>query len=256
MVTEAGIEDRRLKVAEIISHQGFVSLVEIVQNLGISGSTVRRDLEALEDQGLIRRTHGGAIWVSGATGRPALADRDVPMLPQKQMIARTVASLVPQGQTVILSGGTTCYQVARMLQGRRLNVITNSVQIGSLLTSDMGTEVTMLGGTVYPRIGVTLGTMTERQLDSMHASQLVLSCAGVTQDGAFEPNQMMVDVERKMMQTVDRAILAVDHTKFGMRAVFKLCQLDELDVIVADAQTPEEARKWLSSVAAKVVFAE
>jgi DeoR/GlpR family transcriptional regulator of sugar metabolism len=186
----------------------------------------------------------------------AYADREMTAAREKEAIARAVAALIPSGQALILDGGTTCFRVAKALAGRRLNVITNSVPIASLLSADMATEVTVLGGYVYPRTGVALGSMAERMMESLHATQMVLSCAGVTAAAAFNANQMMVDIERKMMAAADEVILAVDHTKFGMRSVVKLCELGEFDVIVTDAGTEADARVWLGKTGAKVIFAD
>jgi len=256
MAPEQTIEDRRARELELLSRQGFMSLAELVQVLDVSESTVRRDLELLEEQGIIRRTYGGAVYVKDTSPHHlAFADREMTAAGEKEAIAKAVAELIPSGQTVLLNGGTTCYQVAKAIAGRRLSVITNSVPIASLLSTDLATEVTLLGGYVYPRTGVALGSMAEQQLAALHATQMVLSCAGLTQEGAFNANQMMVDVERKMMEIADEVILAVDHTKLGMRAVVKLCDLDELDVIVTDAGVDAEDRAWLGALRPKVIFA-
>lgn len=258
MATDLGIEDRRLREAELLSTQGFMSLSELVQRMGVSDSTVRRDLEVLEEQGLVRRTHGGAVYVNdGAPGhRLAFADRQTTAAAEKKAIARSVAELIRPNGTVVINGGTTCAQVAATLAGRRLSVVTNSVPIASLLSADVATEVTLIGGYVYPRTGVALGQMAEQQLEHLHAAQLVLSCAGLTEEGAFNSNQMMVEVERKMMKIADEIILAADHTKFGMRAVVKLCSLDELNVIVTDDGADERTRSWLNALPARVIYAK
>jgi DeoR/GlpR family transcriptional regulator of sugar metabolism len=257
MATELGIDDRRDRAAQELSIKGFMSMAELVQALGVSESTIRRDLEVLEEQGVIRRTHGGAVYVQDTPAhRLAFAERETTARGEKQAIARAVAGLIPPAQTVILNGGTTCFEVAKALRGRHLNVITNSVPIASLLSTQMETEVTLVGGYVYPRTGVALGATAEQQLDMLHATQLVMSCAGVTRQGAFNSNQMMVGVERQMMSIAEEAILAVDHTKLGRRAVTKLCGLDELDVVVTDAGAPAEARAWLDKLDARVIYAE
>ena len=118
------------------------------------------------------------------------------------------------------------------------------------------TEVTLVGGYVYPRTGVALGPMAVQQLDSLHATQLIVSCAGLTEDGAFNANQMMVEVERKMMGIAGEVILAIDHTKLGMRSVAKLCDLAEVDVVVTDAAATGEHRDWLDARAKRVIYAE
>lgn len=257
MATDLNIEDRRAKASELLALKGFASLAELSQILGVSESTVRRDLEILEDQGVVRRTHGGAVYVKDSpVHHLAFAERQYEAAEEKEAIAEAVAKLIPPGQTVIINGGTTCYQVARVLQGQHLSVVTNSIPISSLLSTDMATEVTLIGGYVYPRTGVALGALAIQQLDSLHATQLVLSCAGLSADGAFNANQMMVDVEQKMMQITDEVILAVDHTKFGRRAVAKLCDLNRLDVIVTDSGVDTGTRAWLEKLPAKVLFAE
>jgi len=257
MATELMIGNRRTRVAQLLATQGFISLAELVQNLRVSESTVRRDLEVLEEQGLIRRTHGGAVYVKDTFGHHlAFDDRRTTAVDEKQAIARAVAELIGTRQTVIIDGGTTCYQVARAIRGRRHNVITNSVPIASLLSTDLTTEVTLIGGYLYPRTGVALGAMAEQMLATLHASQFVLSCAGVTEQAAFNANQMIVDVERVMMRTAEEVILAADCSKFGMPAVVKLCDLDELDVIVTDGGADAGTRAWLDKLSAKVIYAE
>jgi len=165
MADEQSIEGRRECVAELLSVRGFVALSELVEQLAVSESTVRRDLEVLEEQGVLRRTHGGAVYVKDNFGqRLAFADRQMSAPAEKEAIAAKLSELIPDGQTIILNGGTTCYQVARALRGRRINVVTNSVPIASVLSTDLATEVTLVGGYVYPRTGVALGDMAETQI--------------------------------------------------------------------------------------------
>jgi DeoR family transcriptional regulator, fructose operon transcriptional repressor len=256
MATELGIEDRRAREAELLKEKGFMSLLELISHLGVSESTVRRDLEVLEEQGTVRRTHGGAVYVK-ETGafRLAFADRQTTAAAEKEAIARAVAEMIPVGGTVIIDGGTTCYQVARAIQGRRLNVITNSLPIATLLSADMMTEVTLIGGYLYPRTGVALGAMAEQQLAALHGSRLILSCAGFDEEGAFNANQMMVDLERRMMRTADETILAIDHTKIGCRSVVKLCDASDIDVIVTDDGLDSQSRKWLEALPGRLVIA-
>jgi DeoR/GlpR family transcriptional regulator of sugar metabolism len=191
-----------------------------------------------------------------ASHKLAYADRETTAHAEKRAVARAVSAMIPENQAIILDGGTTCYEVAEAIKGRRLSVVTNSVPIASLLSAYPDTEVTVVGGYVYPRTEVALGSMAVQQLDSLHATQLVMSCAGLTEEGTFNANQMMVEVERKMMAIADEVILVVDHTKFGMRSVVKLCGFDEVDVVVTDAGADAAARAWLDVLDARVVYAE
>ncbi len=255
MATVENIEQRRSRLSALILRRGAVSLAELAREMGISESTVRRDLEMLEEQGQVRRTHGGAVCTKYASGQQPLAfsDRLGSMPREKEAIARAVADEIADGQTVILDGGTTTFAVAQALQGRRISVVTNSVPIASLLSTDIATEVTLIGGYLYPRTGVALGDMARSQLSSLAASVLVMSCASIGPDGIFNTNQMMVDVQRQMMDVAERVVLTVDHTKFDLHGLVKLCDVVQMDVIVTDGGIGEKHRSWLASVPVQAV---
>ncbi len=234
-----------------------MSLGELASSLSVSESTIRRDLEVLENQGSIRRTHGGAVSLAEPPAtRLAFADREGTAVQQKRAIAAVIAGRIAENQTLILDGGTTCCQVAKALVGRRLSVVTNSVPIAALLGGEVNTEVTLIGGYLYPRTGVALGAMAEEMLGSLRAAQAVMSCAAVNRDGVFNVNEMMTAVERRMIEVADEVILAVDHTKFGRRAIAPLCSWSEVDVLVTDAGIDEQTRRWLHEMGVQVIVAE
>lgn len=257
MAIELSIEERRRKVVEFLAEQGFMSLSELAQRCGVSESTLRRDVEVLDEQKVIKRTHGGAVYLKDGWQQPlAFAERESTAAPEKCKIAQAVAQLIAPEQTLIINGGTTCFQVARLLAGRRLSVVTNSVPIASVLMGEQETEVTLIGGYLYPRTGVALGDMALRMLENLHADVLVMSCAGLVDGTAYDANQMMVEVERRMIKTAGGVILAVDHNKVGKRAVARLCGLDEIDVIVTDdGVSADQVAMLTSSGARRVVVA-
>lgn len=258
MAIELSIEDRRKQVVQLLEQQGFMQLSELARQFGVSESTLRRDLELLDEQGLIQRTRGGAVYVRDSSQHPlAFTDRESTAQAEKAQIARAVAKLVPPEQTLILNGGTTCFQVARELAGRRLSVITNSVPIAAVLMGEQETEVTVVGGYLYPRTGVALGEKALAMLEDIHADVLVFSCAGIADGWAFNTNDMMVEVERRMMQIAGQKILAVDHHKLGRKALARLCEVGDVDVIVTDAGASDEQIDALASAGAgRVVRAE
>lgn len=256
MAQETDITQRREDLMQLVSQKGFASLSDISAAFGVSESTIRRDLEVLERQGGIRRTHGGAVSLAEPTaGRLDFADREAAEAVQKKAIAVAVAALVGENQAVIIDGGTTCYQVARALAGRRLSVVTNSVPIAALLGGELDTEVTLIGGYLYPRTGVALGPRAEEMLSGLRANQLILSCAAANPDGIFNANEIMASAERRMIQVADEVILAADHTKFGKRSIAPVCSWSEVDVVVTDSGLDDQSRRWLDSAGVKVVFA-
>jgi DeoR family transcriptional regulator, fructose operon transcriptional repressor len=255
MTQELSIEARRDKVRELLALNGYMPLTELAETLGVSESTIRRDLESLEQQQTVRRTHGGAVFTKAPGGSYAFADHETTAVDEKRAIGQVAASMIAEGQTVIINGGTTCFEVARHLAGRRLSVVTNSLPIASLLSSEMATEVTLLGGYVYPRTGVALGGMTQRQVAEIHGSLLILSCAGLAPEGVFNANQMMVDIEHAMMNVADTVMLVADSSKFEQRAVAKLCSMDAIDMIVTDSAVSTDTRTWLDALQANIVYA-
>ncbi len=257
MSDEMSISERRAKALEAISKKGFASLSELSAEFEVSESTIRRDLEVLEEQGSIRRTHGGAVSLAEpGSSRLGFADRQSSAEAEKRAIGAMVAGLIGDDQTVIINGGTTCFQAAAALVGRRICVVTNSVPIAALLGGEVDTEVTLIGGYLYPRTGVALGATAVEMLRALRAEQVVISCAAVNENGAFNVNEMMVAVERQMIEAADRVILAVDHTKFGRRSIAPLCGWGDVDMVVTDWGADERTRAMLAGAGVEVLVAE
>jgi len=233
-----------------------VSLAELSGALGVSHSTARRDLEILEGQGQVRRTHGGVVSLAEPpTSRLGYADREATAVGEKRAIAAEIARRIGENETVCLDGGTTCYHVADALAGRRISIVTNSVPIAALLGGPASTEVTLIGGYLYPRTGVALGAMAEEMLGALRVVRAVMSCAAVNPDGVFNVNEMMASVEQKMIAVADEVILAVDHTKFGRRSIAWVCALEAVDVVVTDAGVDAETLAWLKQAPVEIVVA-
>ncbi|MBI3466039.1 MAG: DeoR/GlpR transcriptional regulator [Planctomycetes bacterium] len=249
-------EERRKKVAELVSRRGFVSLTELAAELNASESTVRRDLEALDQSGTIRRTHGGAMAASDAAPVPAFEDRSRVSAAEKRSIGAVAARLVGDGETVLLDGGTTTFEVARQLLGRSVQVVTNSLPIAHLLAGDRRVDLTLVGGYVYPRTAVAVGPMAVQFLSSVHARRLIMSVAGVTERGFFNSNTLLVETQLQMMRAVDEVIVVADHTKFGQQSLAFLCPLNQVQRLVCDEGLIEEHRRMVGSAGVELIIAQ
>lgn len=227
------VDERRSKILKIAEESGFVSLQRLVTEVGASESTVRRDLDYLDGTGIIQRTRGGASFL-GDSQSDFDARRSMASL-EKQQIAKRTADLIAPHETVLLDGGTTTLEVARYLTGKPLQILTNSLPIALLLMNRPEIELIFIGGYVYPRTGVALGEQSVDALKRMHASRLVMSTGGITADGLFNSNALLVETERQMMRTADRVTLVADSSKFGQRALSHLCPLEEIHEIVTDS---------------------
>src|SRR3954452_7765755 len=167
-------ETRRRLLLDLIARQGYATLDELVKALGVSESTVRRDLESLDLGGQVNRTHGGALYSGEVRTLPALEDRAATATAEKQSIGRTTAALLDDGDTVLLDGGTTTLEVARALMGRPMQVVTNSLPIAHLLASSTPIDLILIGGYVYPRTGVALGPMAIAAMQGIRVTKAIL----------------------------------------------------------------------------------
>lgn len=227
------VEERRQKMAEIVNQRGYVPLPELVSLISVSESTVRRDLDVLHEAGLVRRTHGGAMAV-GAGVLSAFEERTGAQATEKARIGQKMAALIRDGETALLDGGTTTLEVARHLAGRSLQVVTNSLPIANLLAGSKETDLVMLGGYIYPKTGVALGTITQRALQELHVDRLVMSVGGVTERGLFNGNLLLVETERAMMRIAKETSVVCDQSKFGRQALAHLGDWSGIARIVVD----------------------
>src|SRR5688572_16545167 len=177
------IAERKSRLRELLAERGISDLDSLAAEVGVSPSTVRRDVQAMEEEGIVKRTHGGVIWVgdqSGAGGgRPyAFDQRMAYQVEAKRAIARAAKSLVQPGETILIDGGTTTFYLAQELIGTRLQLVTNSLPIANLYLNDENIELILTGGLLYPRSGVLLGPTAERVLETIHARTKFLSVPG------------------------------------------------------------------------------
>jgi DeoR/GlpR family transcriptional regulator of sugar metabolism len=240
-------ETRRRRLLERITRQGYATLEELVRVLGVSESTIRRDLEVLDLSGSIKRTHGGAVYAGEVRSMPAFDDRTGTAAAEKRAIGQAAAALLEDGDTVLLDGGTTTLEVARALVGRRVQVVTNSLPIAQLLASSHPTDLILIGGYVYPRTGVALGPLAIETMQSIRVRTAILGAGGIVPEGIYNSNSLLVETERQMMACGQEVMIVADHTKFGRLALARLCGLEELDSVVVDSGLGGEDREMLEA---------
>lgn len=248
-------DERRQQVAEFLARRGFADLSVLVSELGVSESTIRRDLSQLEDEGIVRRTHGGAVFVSDRFSALNYSAREGTQVDQKQAIGRAAAERVEDGETILIDGGTTTFQVARQLMSRTLQVVTNSLPIANLLSSAATIELIFVGGYIYPRTGVALGPIARQALASLHFSKVFMGAAGITEEGLYNANVLLVEAQEQMMASADEVIVVADHTKFGRRSLARLCGWDRIDRVVSDAGLDEKWRDVVRGGGADMILA-
>src|SRR6266404_359970 len=233
-------EARQYRIGEYLQKVEFASLEEIARQVDASVSTVRRDLSLLEASGTVRRTHGGARILSPRTDEFTFSARDTHQLAEKEAIGRACAELILPNQSVIIDAGTTVYHVARHLESKAPQIVTNSLPVANLFASANRLEVVVSGGVIYPRLGVLVGPLAVESFSKMRADVAVMSAGGISLEGITNSHGLLIDIQRAMIKAARKVIFCFDHTKFGRQSVSQLCELDCVDAIVTDSSAPEE----------------
>jgi DeoR family transcriptional regulator, fructose operon transcriptional repressor len=249
-------EERRNRLLEIVRGHQFASLPQLVDQLGVSESTIRRDLEALETQGITRRIHGGVLFVGSGAKVMQFESRDPAHWELKGAIAQRAASLIEDGDTILLDGGSTTYEVARLLVGRPLHVVTNSLPVANLFASDATSDLVLIGGNVCTRTGVVRGPYADLMLSQVRVRKTVLSTAAVSEEGFFNNNLLLIETERAMMRAGKEVIVVADSTKFGNQSLGHVCSLGTVDHVVVDSQLDDYWRAKLTAAGVNLLVAE
>ncbi len=225
--------------------QRFASPRDLARELAVSESTIRRDLEQLEEEGAARRTHGGVLYTETSPRLPHFDARQRQNCERKRAIARRTVELIEDGDAVLLGGGTTTYELARLLVGRPLQVVTNSLPVASLFATHPGSDLVLIGGNVCPRTGVVQGPYAEQMASSLRVRKAILSVAAVNDEGCWDNNPLLVRTDQAMMQVADEVIFIVDSAKFGHQSLVRLCGLEAVGALVVDNGIPEDWRSKL-----------
>jgi DeoR/GlpR family transcriptional regulator of sugar metabolism len=237
------VEERRNQLLEMVRVRGFASLPELAEVLQVSESTIRRDLDYLEETGTAKRTHGGVFYAGPSPKLPHFDELQPAQWDNKKRIAAEAVKLVEDGDTVLLDGGSTTYEVARLLVGRRLQIVTNSLPVANLFASNAKCDLVIVGGYVYPRTGVALGPYANEMLERLNVRRTILSVSGINERGFFNNNLLLVETERAMMRAADEVIVVADSTKFGRQSLAHLCTLDQVQHVVVDDEISKEWRR-------------
>lgn len=243
--------ERHKKVLEMIMKSGSASVAELSNALSVSIVTIRRDLDRLASQGLIVRTHGGALKKDLETDNvipePPYSEKRRLYVAEKRRIGQRAAELVSDGEVIILDSGSTTFEMAKHLSTKHdLAVITNDLIIARTLAATDDLYVIMVGGSVRNDIFSTWGPYAERMLADLNASKLFLAADAVdVSRGILNMTPGEVPVKQLMISAAKEVILLVDHSKFEKTAVAKVCGLDRVQKVVTDTGIPDVAAKTL-----------
>lgn len=251
------IPDRWEKLLEMVERQGSAKVEDLAQALGISPTTVRRDLAAIQKRGLINRTRGGAAPSPHVRAGPTIAESRSINPAEKERIGKAAAALIGDGATLMFDGGFTTYQVARQIQARDLTVITNSLDIVQALLGSEGVTLVVIGGELSVVTGTNLGPLAEGQIQQLWANTAILGADAISPaEGLSSPIHTTAQTKKAMIAASKGLIVVADHTKLGKFAPYRVTGCDAVDILITDDKADPALLDEFRAVGIRVIVAE
>jgi DeoR family transcriptional regulator of aga operon len=247
-------EERRRAILDLLNRQGRVVVSELSRHFETSRVTIRRDLEVLHAHGMVHRTHGGALPSrDAALEDPTLREKEKLHHQEKLRIADSAASMVKEGQVIILDSGTTTTAIARALRSfQNLTIITNAVNIAAELAGT-AVEVILTGGTLRKNSFSLVGPIAEETLRGLSADLLFLGVDGFdVHYGLSTPNLLEAKVNRVMVEVAKHTIAVCDSSKFGRRSLSLIVPMSALQEVITDSGAPKSDLRVLKQASIEV----
>ena len=251
--------ERRKLISELVHSQGVVKVAELRDRLGVSEITIRRDLESLEQEGVLERTHGGAIYSQRMRVEPLYTDKDRLYRLEKEAIGRAAAALVQDGDTLLINSGSTTFQVIRhlCLAGKQnLKIITSNMSAAGQMR-DCDLELIFIGGSFRWPSNSLVGPLAVMTLEQVNANKTFIGVDGVSaRYGLTTPIVQEAEIARLMIERAHGPVIVVaDHSKLGVVADFVTAPVDKVDVLVTDEGFDEEYRAELEERGVEIIVA-
>jgi DeoR/GlpR family transcriptional regulator of sugar metabolism len=223
---------RQAEILRVLQSSGEVSVDGLAVRFGVSLSTIRRDLNALSAEGLLRRVRGGGSIEADAVPFAEVAGRSQP---EKDRIAARAAAMVKDGDVVLVDIGTTTALLARHLRGRRITVLTSSLAVVDQLRDDDDIELIVLGGVVRRTYMSMVGILTEQALSQLRAHICFMGTSGLSRQGyLMDSTGIEVPVKRAMIQSSERTVVLADSTKYPGAGLLSVCGAESIATLITD----------------------
>ncbi|MDN4526644.1 DeoR/GlpR family DNA-binding transcription regulator [Fictibacillus fluitans] len=241
------VAERQRKLVQLVNERMSIRVNELSKLFSVTEETIRRDLEKLEKEHLLRRSHGGAVSIEKEQSEVSYQEREIIHSREKQRIASEAVKLIEPGDQIALDASTTAWYMAKELPDMRLTVLTNSIKVAVELSKKEQIRVISTGGLLVPQSLSYVGPLAERSLSAYHVNKAFLSCKGVhVERGLTDSNEFQALVKKRMIEIADRTILLADASKFGIRAFAHIASMNQIDSVISNSDLDpsiEEALK-------------
>ncbi|HKT72658.1 MAG TPA: DeoR/GlpR family DNA-binding transcription regulator [Steroidobacteraceae bacterium] len=252
--------ERQKLILKLVEERSIVSIADLVEILEASDATVRRDVNAMAERGQIRRIRGGAEAIrprheARLVGVPFTLSRDM-CVPQKRAIARTAASLIEDGASLIISGGTTTFALVEFLSERNLDILTNSLPIVTQLVATSRNRVTLPGGTVFREQNIVLSPFENDNIQNFWAEKMFTGCFGLNRFGMMEADPLIAQSHTRLLRRTDKLIVMADSSKLRQRSSMIVAPLERIAVLITDDGARDDELRVFRDVGIEVITAK
>ncbi|GGJ91069.1 putative HTH-type transcriptional regulator YulB [Lentibacillus kapialis] len=232
------VAERQQNIVEMVNERKSIRVTELSRIFSVTEETIRRDLEKLEKEGKLSRSHGGAISVTSPDSLEVpYFEREIMNVNEKREIAVEAVKQVAEGDKLILDASTTAWYMAKSLPNISLTILTNSIKVAMELSSKHQITVISTGGILLSESLSFVGPLAEDSLDNYHVKKAFISCKGLHLDhGISESNEQQARMKKKMIQSADNVYLMIDHSKFGIQTFSHISNLGMINHIIADGK--------------------
>ena len=248
--------ERRSEILTKLQQDGKVLVNDLSKFYHVTEETIRRDLEKLEVDGIVKKTYGGAVLAETLNVDLPYNVRKQTNVQGKKSIAATIAELIQDGDHIMLDASSTAVYVIKYIKKlNNITIITNSIEILLEVADVSGWKVFSTGGIMKEGALALVGHQAEEMIDHFHVDKAIISCKGIDKKlGITDSNEQDVEIKKHMVKSAKQVILAVDSSKFDKSSFFRMGSFEKIDIVVTDIEPSVEWRDVLEGASVKVVM--
>jgi DeoR/GlpR family transcriptional regulator of sugar metabolism len=233
--------ERKFRILEYVKQHRVATIAALAREFNVHEATVRRDLTEIEQEGLVKRTHGGVTIEQWTHNEASFNERTGHQVEQKIRIGKLAASMVQDGDHIIIDSGTTTLHIARNLTHRsNITVVTNDMNVAAELRDASGVKVILTGGELYPSSYMLNGMFTDHVLSSLHVQKAFIGIPAIhPKYGLMHPEAQLVPTKQNMIKAAQEIIVVADDSKIGKLSLHTVAPIEEMSILITGKEAPE-----------------
>jgi DeoR family ulaG and ulaABCDEF operon transcriptional repressor len=251
--------ERHNLILKLVEERSIVGVADLLNLLGASEATIRRDINTLAERGEIKRIRGGAEAVRPRhqphlVGMPFALSQDI-SVPQKRAIARAASELIEPGESIIINGGTTTFALVEFLADSDLDILTNSFPIAAKLLATSRNRITLPGGTIFREQNIVLSPFENDTVESFWGNKLFTGCYGLNRFGIMEADPLIVQAQTKLLKRTEHVVVMADSSKLRRKSAMIVAGLERISTIITDDGARQEELEPFTAAGIRVIIA-